>query len=81
MNKLVWVGTKWTKACDKRLTRLISHIHYTCELRQYCHAGNTAQQCRLGLFQDSDFAGETLKTQNRYQVDSYALSEVKHLCQ
>ena len=22
-----------------------------------CHVGNTAEQCRLGLFQDSDFAG------------------------
>ena len=50
--------TKWTEACDKRLARLISYIHHTCELRQYCCVGNTAQQCRLGLFQDSDFAGD-----------------------
>ena len=49
--------TKLTKACDKRLNRLISKIHHTCEYRQYCHVGNTAKQCRLGLFQDSDFAG------------------------
>ena len=28
------------------------------EYRQYCHVGNTAEQCRLGLFQDSDFAGD-----------------------
>ena len=48
--------TKWTKACDKRLNRLISNIHHTCENKQYCHVGNTAIQCRLGLFQDSDFA-------------------------
>ena len=41
---------------NKRLTRLISYIHHTCDYRQYCYAGNTAQQCRLGLFQDSDFA-------------------------
>ena len=34
--------TKWTRACDKRLARLIS-------------VGNTVQPCRLGLFQDSDF--------------------------
>ena len=47
-----------TKACDKRLNRLISYIHRTCEYRQYCHVGNTAKQCRLGLFQDSDFAGD-----------------------
>ena len=50
--------TNWTKACDKRLNRLISYIHHTCEYKQYCHVGNTAKQCRLGLFQDSDFAGD-----------------------
>ena len=43
---------------DKRLSRLISYIHHTCEYKQYCHVGNTAKQCRLGLFQDSDFAGD-----------------------
>ena len=46
----------WTQACDRRLARLISHIHHTNDFRQYCHVGNTAQHCRLGLFQDSDFA-------------------------
>ena len=58
MNKLARSITKWTKACDKRLSRLISYIHQTCEYEQYCHVGNTAKQCRLGLFQDSDFAGD-----------------------
>ena len=57
VNKLERTITKWTKACDKRLNRLISYIH-TCEYKQYCHVGNTAKQCRLGLFQDSDFAGD-----------------------
>ena len=28
------------------------------EYKQYCYVGNTAKQCRLGLFQDSDFAGD-----------------------
>ena len=46
------------KACDKRLCRLISYIHHRCEYKQYCYVGNTAEQCRLGLFQDSDFAGD-----------------------
>ena len=50
--------TKWTKACDKRLALLIAYIHHTSEYRQYCYVGNTAQQCRLRLFQDSDFAGD-----------------------
>ena len=53
VNKLARSITKRTKACDKRLNRLISYIHHTCEYRQYCHVGNTAKQCRLGLFQDS----------------------------
>ena len=56
VNKLARAITKWTKACDKRLNRLISNIHLTCEYKHYCHVGNTAKQCRLGLFQDSDFA-------------------------
>ena len=50
--------TTWAKACDKRLNRLISYSHCVCEHKQYCHVGNAAKQCRLGLFQDSDFAGD-----------------------
>ena len=46
------------QACDRRLARWISCIHHTSDFRQYCHVGNTAQHCRLGLFQDSDFAGD-----------------------
>ena len=53
VNKLARAVTKWTKACDKRLARLISYIHHTCEI-----VGNTTQPCRLGLFQDSDFVGD-----------------------
>ena len=30
VNKLARAVTKWTKACDKRLARLISYIHHTC---------------------------------------------------
>ena len=57
VNKLARAVTKWTKACDKRLARVISYIHHTSEYRQKCYVGNTAQQCRLVLIQDSDFAG------------------------
>ena len=53
VNKLARSITKWARACDTRLARLISYI-----LKQYCHAGNTAQQCRSGLFQGLDFAGD-----------------------
>ena len=58
VNKLARAITKWTRACDKRLARLISYIHHTSEFRQKCLVGNTAQQCRLGSFQDSEFAGD-----------------------
>ena len=58
VNKFARSSTKWTKACEKLLNRLISKIHHTCEYEQYCHVGNTAKQFRLGLFQDSDFAGD-----------------------
>ena len=58
VNKLARSITKWTKASEKRLIRLISYIHHTCEYKQYCYVENTAKQCRLGLFQDSDFAGD-----------------------
>ena len=58
VNKLARSIIKWTKACDKRSSRLISYLHHACEYQQYCHVGNTAKQCRLGLFQDSDFAGD-----------------------
>ena len=57
VNKLARSITKWFKACDKRLNRLISNIHHTCEYKQYCFVGNTAKHCRLGLFEDSDFVG------------------------
>ena len=46
------------QSCDKRLARLISYIHHASAYLQYCYVGNTAQQCRLGLFQDSDFTGD-----------------------
>ena len=58
VNKLARSITKWTKACDKRWNRLICYIHHTCNYKQYCHVGNTAKQCRLGLFQDSDSEGD-----------------------
>ena len=31
VNKLARVVIKWTRACDKRLARLISYVHHTCD--------------------------------------------------
>ena len=79
VNKLARSITKWTKACDKRLSRLISCIHYTNDYRQHCHVGNTAQHCRLGLFQD--ILQATLRIQNQPQEVSCVFLEAEHLFQ
>ena len=81
VNNLARSITKWTNACDKRLNRLISYIHHTCEYRQYCYVGNTAKQCRLGLFQDSDFAGDLEDSKSTSGGTLCALLEVIHLFQ
>ena len=70
VNKLARSITKWTKACDKRLNRLISYIHHTSEYKQYCHVGNTAKQCRLGLFRTLT-SREILKIQNPLLGEHY----------
>ena len=80
VNKLARAIKKRTKACDKRLNRLISYIHHTSEYKQYCHVGNTAKQCRLGLFQDSDFAGD-LEDSKSTSGEHYVFSVVIHLFQ
>ena len=79
VNKVARFITKWTKACDKRLNRLISYIHHTCEYKQYCYVGNTAKQCRLGLFQDSDFAWdlEALKIYFKWNIVHFRKPHVR----
>ena len=75
VNKLARSITKWTKACDKRLNRLISYIHHTSEYKQYCHVGNTADwDCFKTLT-----SREILKIQNPLQGEHCAFSEVIHL--
>ena len=77
VNKLARAVAKWTEARDRRLARLISYIHHTNDFRQYSHVGNTAQHCRLGLFQDSDFAGDLVDSKSTSW--SCVSSEVEHL--
>ena len=77
VNKISRPITKWTKTCDKRQNRLIAYIHHN---RQYCHVGNTSKQCRLGLFRDSEFAGD-LEDSKSTSGEHCAFSEVIHLFQ
>ena len=55
-------------------------IHHTSEYKQYWYAGNTAKQYRLGLFQDSDFAGD-LEDSKSTTGEHDAFLEVIHLFQ
>ena len=58
VNKLARSITKWTKACDKRLSRLISCIHHTCEIKPILSWEKHSTTMQTGSFQDSDFAGD-----------------------
>ena len=66
MNKLACALTKWTKACDARLARLISYIDHTIECRQCCYVGNKHNNADLDYFKTL-ILQETLKTQNQHQ--------------
>ena len=68
---------KWIKTRDERLIRLISSIHHTSELKQFCHVGNTAQQCRLNFFRTLTLP--EILTQNRPRMESCAYLEVTRL--
>ena len=80
VNKLARSITKWTKACDKRLSRLISYIHHTCEYNSVVMwvilRNNAGWDCfKTPILQD------ILRTQNLRQVEHYAFSEVIRLFQ
>ena len=72
----IWPTTirKWTNACEKRLARLISYIHYTNSFRQYCHVRNAASNCRPSLFQNADFESDladSKSTSGRHAVRNH----------
>ena len=71
--------TKYTQACDRRLARLISYIHHASDYLQKCHVDSTAQHCRLGLFQDSDFA-EDLEHSKSISGGVWVFLVLAHLC-
>ena len=61
VTKLARSITKWTKACDKRLSSLISYIRHTCGYKQYCHVGNTAYIHHTCGYRQSCYVGNTVK--------------------
>ena len=58
VNYLARAVTKWTKACDRRMERLISYIHFTTDHKIYNYVGDPPENCFLALFQDASFAGD-----------------------
>ena len=67
VNKLARSITKWTKACDKRLNRLISYISHTCEYKQYCHVGSTAKPMQIGTVSRLRFCGRSWRSKIHFR--------------
>ena len=80
VNYLARHVTKWNRACDKRLARLMSYIHHTGNYRQDCQVGNKTSECKLGRDKMPTLL-ETWQSQNQRLAVYSAYSEVKHLCQ
>ena len=71
VNKFAQLIIKWTKACDKRLCRLISYIHHTCDVEN-----NADWDCfKVPILQ------EILRIQILHQVEHCAFLEVTCLFQ
>ena len=50
VNLLARQVTKWTKACDRRMERLISYIHHTKYHSHLNFVGDPPEDCFLALF-------------------------------
>ena len=80
VNKLARSITKWTKVSDKRLNRLISYIHHTCEYRQSCHVVILLNSADWDCFKTLT-SREILKIRNPLLEEHCAFLEVIHLFQ
>ena len=49
--------TKWTRACDRKLHRLISYINTSRNYVLEGYVGDRAEDLKLSLYSDADFAG------------------------
>jgi hypothetical protein len=52
--------TRWTRACDKRLHRLMCYIHHTPDHSLESFVGDKVEHCHPVLFSDADLAGDTV---------------------
>ena len=64
VNYLARNVTKWTKACDRRMERLIAYIHHTKHWTHHNYVGDPPEHCFLALFQDASFAGDLVDSKS-----------------
>ena len=50
--------TKWTRACDKRLRRLVSYLHSTRDKNLEGFVGDSPMKCDLVVYSDASYADE-----------------------
>ena len=80
VKKLARSITKWTKSCDKRLNRLISNIHHTCEYNNIVMWEILPNNADWDCFKTLT-SREILKIQNPLLEEHCAFLEVIHLFQ
>lgn len=51
--------SKWSRAEDKRLYRLVCYIHSSLDTTLESFVGDDAKSCNVMLYTDADFAGDT----------------------
>ena len=51
--------SRWNRACDKRLHKLISYMHSARDWTLRTCVNDAPHACKLVCFSDSDFAGDT----------------------
>ncbi len=56
--KLAKMITKWTRACDLKLLRLVKYILHSRTHRQIGLVGDMLPDLRIGFYTDSEFAGQ-----------------------
>ena len=58
VGSLATMVTKWTRACDAKLLRLIKYFHHSKTQRMIGFLGDRLDQLQLGLYTDADFVGD-----------------------
>ena len=80
VNKLARSITKWTKACDKKLSRMISYIHHACDYKHIVMWETLQNNADWDCFK-TPILKEILRIQNLLRVEHCAFLEAIRLFQ